>query len=230
MRKNTPRRILATVLLLAMLMTALSFGILAAEIDFKDVAKTAWYYNDVRLAVESGLVNGKDANTYAPDDNVTYAETVKLAACLHKLTGTGSTEFASSTPWYQTYVDYAKAQNIISGDYIWNSAATRAHFMDIFSRAIPAKPALIGSKALEETNAIADGAIPDVPMTHPQAAAIYKLYRAGIVQGSDAAHSCMPNTNIRRSEVAAILTRMVYADKRLSFTLGEAGCGGLRYL
>ena len=68
---------------------------------------------------------------------MTYAETVKLAACMYRLTSTGSTDFARSSPWYQTYVDYAKAKNIISGDYVWNSAATRAHFMDIFSRAIP---------------------------------------------------------------------------------------------
>ena len=43
---------------------------------------------------------------------------------------------------------------------------------------------------------------------HTQADAISKLSRAGIVTGSDKEHNCKPNTNIRRSEVAAILTRM----------------------
>lgn len=71
--------------------------------------KSEWYYEDVRLAVEGGLVNGKSPTIYAPNDNVTYAETVKLAACIYKLTDTGSTEFAAGTVWYQPYVDYARA-------------------------------------------------------------------------------------------------------------------------
>ena len=56
---------------------------------------------------------------------------------------------------------------------------------------------------------------------HTQADATYKLSRAGIVTGSDKEHNCKPNTNIRRSEVAAILTRMMHANKRQSFALGE---------
>lgn len=222
MKTISPRRILAAILLLALLLTALPIGILAAELSFTDVPKSEWYYEDVRLAVEGGLVNGKSPTIYAPNDNVTYAETVKLAACIYKLTDTGSTEFAAGTVWYQPYVDYARSKQIISKDYDWNAAATRAHFMDIFSRAISSNPTLKGTKPLDAINTVEDGAIPDVPMTHPQASSIYKLYRAGVVQGSDKQYSCKPNTNIRRSEVAAILTRMVYADKRLSFTVGDA--------
>lgn len=222
MKTISPRRILAAILLLALLLTALPIGVLAAELSFTDVPKNEWYYEDVRLAVEGGLVNGKSPTIYAPNDNVTYAETVKLAACIHKLTDTGSTEFAAGTVWYQPYVDYARSKQIISKDYDWNTAATRAHFMDIFSRAISSNPTLKGTKPLDAINTVEDGAIPDVPMTHPQAGSIYKLYRAGVVQGSDKQYSCKPNTNIRRSEVAAILTRMVYADKRLSFTVGDA--------
>ena len=222
MKTIPPRRILAAMLLLTLLLTALPFGAMAAEMTFTDVAKNEWYYEDVRLAVEGGLVNGKSPTIYAPNDNVTYAETVKLAACIHKLTDTGSTEFAAGTVWYQPYVDYARSKQIISKDYDWNAAATRAHFMDIFSRAISSNPTLKGTKPLDAINTVEDSAIPDVPMTHPQASSIYKLYRAGVVQGSDKQYSCKPNTNIRRSEVAAILTRMVYADKRLSFTVGDA--------
>ena len=221
MKTIPPRRLLAAILLLALLLTALPISILAAEMPFTDVSKKEWYYEDVRLAVEGGLVNGKSPTIYAPDDNVTYAETVKLAACIHKLTDTGSTEFAAGTVWYQPYVDYAYSKQIITKDYDWNTAATRAHFMDIFSRAISSNPTLKGTKPLDAINTVEDGAIPDVPMTHPQASSIYKLYRAGVVQGSDKQYNCKPNTNIRRSEVAAILTRMVYADKRLSFTVGD---------
>jgi hypothetical protein len=84
--------------------------------------------------------------------------------------------------------------------------------MSIFANALPAA-------ALAAINSIPDGSIPDVPMTHPQAAAIYKLYRAGIVEGVDPAHNCNPGGNIRRSEVAAILTRMMDPAVRRNFSM-----------
>lgn len=37
---------------------------LAAGMNFDDVKPDAWYYNDVKTAVESGLVNGKSKTSY----------------------------------------------------------------------------------------------------------------------------------------------------------------------
>jgi len=187
---------------------------LADGISFTDVKTSDWFYNDVKIAVETGLVNGKSATIYAPEDNLTYAEAVKLAACMHQLYSTGSVTLKNGTPWYQSFVDYCKLNGIISDDYQWSANINRAGYMDIFSRALP-------DTALAAINMVADGSVPDVPMTHKNAASIYKLYRAGIVQGVDAAHNCNPNSNIKRSEVAAILTRMMNVDKRLSFSIGE---------
>ena len=166
--------------------------------------KTAW---------EMGLINGKTTTLFAPDDNLTYAEAVKLAACMHQKYTTGSVTLTNGSPnWWDSYVTYAKANNIINKDYEWNAPATRAGYMEIFANALPVA-------ALGAINTVADGAIPDVPMTHPQAAAIYKLYRAGIVQGVGAAHNCNPGSYIKRSEVAAILTRMMDPDSRVSINM-----------
>ena len=84
--------------------------------------------------------------------------------------------------------------------------------MEIFANALP-------SEALAAVNEVADGSIPDVPMSHAQAGPIYRLYRAGIVQGVDGAHSCNPSANIKRSEVAAILIRMMDPAKRIKFVM-----------
>ena len=67
---------------------------------------------------------------------------------------------------------------------------------------------------------MADGEIPDVPMDAENAGEIYSLYRAGIVIGNDAAGSFAPDTEIRRSEVAAIAVRMVDPEKRLTRNSG----------
>ena len=180
---------------------------------FGDVKEADWYYKDVMYAYGIGLINGKGADAFAPGDRLTYAEAVKLAACMHELHTTGKVTLAvGSGAWYQSYVDYAKANGIISKDYEWTKAASRAGYMEIFANALP-------EEALAAVNDVADNSIPDVPATHAQAWAIYRLYRAGIVQGVDAARNCNPDSNIRRSEVAAILTRMMDPSARVRFTL-----------
>ena len=212
------KRILSLALAL-ILCFSLAAGAMA-QWRFTDVNPGDWFYEHVKRAVETGLVDGKTDTTYNPYDNLTYAEAVKLAACMHKKASTGSDAFTQGSPWYQVYVDYAKAKGIITKDYVWNGKATRAGYMEIFARALPATVGAGGVPPLTAINSVPDGSIPDVPVTHPQAAAIYKLYRAGILDGVDSAFNCNPGANIRRSEVAAILTRMMNADARLHFSIG----------
>ena len=186
----------------------------ARIMPFTDVKESDWFYDDVKIAYETYLIDGYTDTTYEPNKNLTYAQAVKLAACMHQKYTTGSVTLENAEkgkPWYETYVDYAKANKIISKDYEWNKAATRAGYIEIFANALP-------DAAFAEKNTVANNAIPDVKMGHPQAAAIYKLYRAGILEGSDG-FKCKPNDNIRRSEVAAILTRMMNASTRKSFSL-----------
>ena len=215
------KRALSLLLAVLMLVTVLPAMASAANMAFTDVPTDAWFYADVRNAFESGLIDGKSATIFAPNDNLTYAEAVKLAAAMHQKNVTGNVTLQNGNPWYQSYVDYGKINGIIDKEYAWNQAATRAGYMEIFAKALP-------DTALSAINTVTDGSIPDVPMSHPQAAAIYKLYRAGILQGSAdylggklTEHLCKPGDNIRRSEVAAILTRMMDASKRVKFSLGN---------
>ncbi len=214
------KRALSLLLAVLMLVTVLPVMASAANMTFNDVPTDAWFYADVKNAFEKDLINGKNATTFAPYDNLTYAEAVKLAAAMNQKFTTGSVTLQNGNPWYQSYVDYAKTAGIIDKDYNWNQAATRAGYMEIFAKALP-------DTALPAINSVPDGSIPDVPMSHPQAAAIYKLYRAGILQGSSdyvggklTEHLCKPADNIRRCEVAAILTRMMDASKRVTFSMG----------
>ena len=178
---------------------------------FTDVFGTDWFIDDVIYAYSLGLIDGTTPTTFSPKSNLTYAEAVKLAACMHQLYTDGEVTLENdSSVWYQSYVDYAKENGIISKDYDWGAPATRAGYIEIFANALP-------DEAFEEINDFADGAVPDVDMDHPQANAIYKLYRAGILQGVDTEYTCAPDSNILRSEVAAILTRMMNPDARITF-------------
>ena len=181
-------------------------------LPFTDVPVHEWYYGDVLKAYQMELINGRDRTTFAPEANMTYAEAVKLASCMNQKYLDGTVTLTNGNPWYQTYVDYAKSHNIISRDYSWDSKVTRAGYAEIFAHALP-------SSQLAAQNSIPNDSIPDVKINHNQAVEIYRLYRAGIITGVDDAGTFRPNSYIKRSEVAAILTRMMDKNSRKSFTL-----------
>jgi len=186
---------------------------------FADIAASQWYYENIKDAHRMGLINGKSETRFAPNDNLTYVEAFKLAACMHQLYHEGTVTLTSGNPWYKPYVDYCLKNSI--GNDIYSMAenrltqpATRETYMVIFADALP-------DEGLQAINNVPDNSIPDVPSTHTLASSIYKLYRAGILQGNDAAHSCNPKANIKRSEVAAILIRIMDETKRIKFDMGN---------
>lgn len=205
------KRTLAFILALITFASTLTLCITAADFPFDDVKESDWYYTGVKEAYELGLINGKgSATTYKPDENMTYAEAIKLAACMHQRYTEGKVTIENGEVWYQPFVDYCKKNGIISRDYDYNTLVTRAGYMEIFAKALP-------DEALPEINVIPKNSIPDVMSDAEGAEGIYKLYKAGILAGSDTKHSCNPTSNIKRSEVAAILSRMMDKTKRVSF-------------
>ena len=184
--------------------------------QFSDVSNE-WFATYVQAAYEYGLMTGTGAKTFSPGNNLTIAEAVKMAACLHSIYNTGKAEFSGGTPWYQPYVDYALAKGIISAPYAnYTANATRADFAVLFAAALP-------DTALTVMNNIDDNAIPDVQLGYSYGPAVYKLYRAGILTGSDATGTFKPTSSIQRSEVAAIVVRMANASYRQSLTLTGSG-------
>ena len=181
---------------------------------FVDVPGDAWYHDEVVGAVYTGIINGKSATEFKPDDLLTYAEAIKLAACMSQVYLNGEVTLTSGTPWYQPYVDYCKVNNIIKKDYDYNANATRAGYIEIFASALP-------DKAFKEINNIPNGSILDVKSGATYAHYVYKMYRAGILTGVDALHNCKPDDNIKRSEVAAIISRMMDEGNRVKFDMSD---------
>ena len=175
---------------------------------FPDVAEDRWYAVSVCSVYELGLMQGGTDGLFHPDDGVTLAETAALAARIHLNYNTGSAEFTQGKPWYQVYVDYCRENGLITEDYAdYDRQACRSEFAAILSRTVPAS-------ALPAFNEIADGAIPDVPADSENAAEIYLLYRAGILTGNDVYGTFSPASDIKRSEVAAIVSRIAYTALR----------------
>ena len=69
-------------LLFILLICALS--IIASAAPFSDVQEDDWFYKDVKSAYELDLINGKgSADTFKPEDNMTYAEAMEVVDTMH---------------------------------------------------------------------------------------------------------------------------------------------------
>ena len=178
---------------------------------FTDIADSAWYAESVKTAYELGIVNGNSDTTFNPNGNILISETIAIASRIHSIYNTGKAEFETSTPWYQTYVDYAKENKIIRGLYTYFNKATRTDFAEIMSRAV-------AEKEFNAINTVEDNAIPDVKMIMDGSDSVYLLYRAGILTGSDSNGTFNPESNITRGEVAAIISRIIIPEQRKNIT------------
>ena len=180
---------------------------------FTDVSPSDWFYSDVLYAYNLGLIDGMTATTYVPDGNLTIAQSIKLAACMHQYDNTGAVTLVNGTVnWYDTYVDYAIGNGIISSSTYagqYDDDATRADYVKIFYYALE-------PSAYTEIHTVPPGAIPDVAITDPYGYEVYTFYRAGILQGNDANGTFAPDSNIKRSEVAAITARMMDPANRIT--------------
>ena len=182
----------------------------AYDSTFTDVKQSDWFEKNVKFVYEYGLMGGNSANTFNPKGNMTIAEAVTFASRLHSIYNNDAHTFDSTTPWYQAYVDYAHSEGIIDKNKFsdYNKAATRTEFVNIIANSVP-------SSEFASKNNI--NAIPDVE-NNDSSNNIYLFYNAGILTGSDKYGTFKPNSNIQRSEVATIATRIIDKTIRLSFT------------
>lgn len=185
---------------------------------FADVSRSSWYYDSVRAAWEKALIDGVTRTLYKPDDTLTVAQAIKLSAALHQmLNNNGKVTLRNGSPyWYSSYVSYAVDNGIIEKMYLdytpaqMNAPVKRNEFVHIFYGAM---------SDYRQINTVADNKIPDVITTDTYALEIYTFYRAGILTGSDKNGTFYPTNDIKRSEVAAILSRMYDRTARKTVSL-----------
>lgn len=111
---------------------------------FKDVVKGAYYYNAVLWAYNKGIVTGKGAGKFAPNDNVSRQE---IAAFIYRYAGkpaaTGSllgfSDYKSVSAYATDAMKWATRNEVITGiggKLVPNAAATRAQVATMLYRYI----------------------------------------------------------------------------------------------
>ena len=115
--------------------------------QYKDVAKSKWYYNDVALAVQMGTYNGRSNTAMAPDAPITRQEAMTVVARALELdydsySKTELAQFSDAGKISTWALPYVRA--MVGADYIHGRGKilapqdniTRAEFAQIFANII----------------------------------------------------------------------------------------------
>lgn len=179
---------------------------------FTDLQTGAWYYNNVVKAYELGLVNGQDANHFAPSGTMSVAATITLLARMHAKYY-GNTVDSASGEWYSAYVKYLVQNKVIPSEYQTKTSnemlepITRYNFAQVLYNTLP-------SAEYPVINTVEKNGIVDLGTNTKGAAAVYALYQAGILTGDASTGAFQPNSAITRAETATILARVIDANTR----------------
>ena len=199
--------------------------------QFSDLTEDSVFYDNVAALYEYGLSVGKGDGTFGLQDHLTVGQIVIFAGRIRSLYRTGDTEAGAAAyggdggPMALGYLRYLQAEGVIGTelDEVLSSAATRAQVAHLLANALP-EEALPPIHADLVTQAYASRQfITDVTEYTPYYQDILDLYRAGISIGSDETGSFLPDQPITRGAAAAMLTRMVDPDLRVTpdWDLGE---------
>ncbi|MDR0916947.1 MAG: S-layer homology domain-containing protein [Oscillospiraceae bacterium] len=186
--------------------------------SFRDVPSTAWYYKSVAASYGYAIINGRSDTRFAPDESLTGAEALTIAAKIHAIYTTGSVNAVAvnTTPWYKGAVDYCKANGLIGNEFDNRLTVplTRAEMVHAWSK-------LLRAVDLPSQNTV--NSLPDVSSSTPYSGEITAFYAAGILTGNDDTGRFAPNSSIIRSEAATIFMRLVDPTSRVSGrTYGES--------
>lgn len=214
----TTKRLAAVVLALALCLGGVHaageelFPAVNAYPGYADVGETAWYYGNVRLCNEVGLMNGTDKG-FQPEKTLTVAECAAVAARIReKLTGEaipGVTPLPGETlPWYQQYLGYMRSADAKLTPMLAHpeEPCSRMQYLMLLNAALPAEQGLLS----------AINSITSLPDTDD--AAVLKFYNAGILTGVDEQGTFDGGKSLTRAECAAMVSRIVRPELRQSFT------------
>lgn len=184
-----------------------------SDAGFTDVAND-WSLPVITTCYELGLMSGRGADKFAPSGTVSLAEAVTVSARIHELADGGDGVLPESTPWYQSAVDYALENKLISAGQFtdYTAAATRAELAGLLANVLPRAD-------YAPINEISQ--LPDVNDKTPYSADIFKLYNAGVIAGSDVYGTFAPLSSITRAELSAMLCRLVQPGTRMAVDLKE---------
>lgn len=174
---------------------------------FRDMEQTTWAKDAVEKLYKKGIVNGKSADCFAPNDFVTREEFAKLIVTvfgIEKSNGNGGFDDVSADEWYAPYVSAAYEKGLITGkgdgSFGVGEAISRQDVCVIVHRALSILRGFEGKSELPfaDSESIADYAKDSVAA----------LCGAGIIHGTDN-NRFAPLDGTTRAQAAVICGSLV---------------------
>ena len=176
------------------------------DVSFTDVAEGDWYYNFVIPAANAGWFTGNPDGSFGPNDSLTLAQVIVLAARLSSAYENAQIPAAAEgEAWYTPYYTYCLENGIIAEEdgYLEriNENATRFEMAAIWDKA--AYPPRVSGGV----NEVPDGFIPDLAESDEYGEIVYRWYRSGVLTG-DAEYRFNGESSITRAEASVILCHL----------------------
>ena len=173
---------------------------------FDDISSVQWARDAIIYLAENGIVNGKSANEFCPDDSITRAEFVKMLVGAMKIPQTGKTElnFSDVSPddWYCSSVAAAFDSGIVNGyagTFGAHDCISREDICTMLLRALRYSGKDISA---EEPD---NGIFADFDSISDYAKdSVYALNAAGVVSGRSGGMFA-PKSNATRAEAAKMI-------------------------
>lgn len=178
-----------------------------AGAGYTDVPADSWYAQAAQVCYETGLMTGTGKG-FEPELTLTGGQLTVIAARLREAVvgdtiARGDAQPGETLPWYYWEERYLQDAGIAVPD--GEAPATRAQFAALLAAVLPESytPAINAVTALPDSDD----------------AQVLRLYNAGILTGSDAYGTFLPQGTLRRHECAAMVARAVQPGLRRRFTL-----------
>ena len=170
--------------------------------SFPDVEEDRWYYPYVEALTRLGLIRGYDNGNFGPQDEIRAGDSIILVV---RTAGGGDPEPPEGTHYAQGYVDTAIARGWVDPEEIpdeLNGPATRLFIARMAAKGLGIEPAMRDAEA---------GITEPSPFSDVDDGYVTALYQEGLVEGTfeGGGRIFMPDTPISRSELSAIVWRMV---------------------
>ncbi len=168
---------------------------------FTDIESVSWANESIGILYNRGIISGKSATEFFPNDNITRAEFTKLVVASFFGTPDGNnTKFSDVSGWSLPYVAFASDNGIVNGvtDSLFSPDGdiSREQAATILSRALNKK----GYEGISQTKTFSD----DSSISQWAKEAVYTLAGAGVVSGKGNNMFC-PKDNLTRAEAAKII-------------------------
>lgn len=206
--KHVCKKIMALLLVVAMIAGVLPFAFAAQVGPFTDVDDGIWYGESVQYVYDNGLMNGMTETTFEPEAKLTRAQAVTV---LYRIAKEPAVAGAASFPdlvgdWYKNAVAWAEEKGVVNGrpdgTFDPEGLITREELVTIIWR-------YNGSPKAEDGN-LADW--PDKAVVADYAKdSMNWAVENGIINGLDG--KLAPQSNATRAQYAAIIMRFIEATK-----------------